>query len=505
MTPAERAAAVAIVRPVISNGGGYAAAKEEEVAEVERVVADFNNRYIVVNEAGKAVIFQPTRDPVLNRKYYHRLTTRDLQTFYMNQKVKTANDDKGNSIFKSPADIWLRHPDRRQFIHGVTFDPNGQSQEGVLNLWEGFAVKPAPGNWSLMRDHIEKVICADDEIRIDYLMGWLASMVQFPGKPGEVAVVMQGGQGTGKGTLAKVLMHITGHHGMAISNPKHLVGSFNSHLRDTIFLFADEALFAGDRSQVGVLNALITEPHLTIEAKFSNAIDAPNFLHIMMASNDTWVVPAAMDSRRFFVLKVVDTKKGNHAYFAEIWKQMDAGGYEAMLHDLLNMDLSLFNIRAVPTTEGLENQRKLSLQTTELWWKDCLERGYVYRSKFGLEKHLAVWIPEIATELLFLSYEEFAKKRNERRMLSRETLGKFFTGLGVIARRFRNVIVGERFGDVVSDDFTQRKGEVVRRDRTYGYAIGDLDQARAMFTAAMKFTIHWDGGVSPNEDHEPFS
>ena len=39
-----------------------------------------------------------------------------------------------------------------------------------------------------------------------------------------------------------------GQHALKISNAKHLVGNFNSHLRDCVFLFADEAFFAGDDS-----------------------------------------------------------------------------------------------------------------------------------------------------------------------------------------------------------------------------------------------------------------
>ncbi len=168
---------------------------------------------------------------------------------------------------------------------------------------------------------------------------------------------MKGGEGTGKGTLAKVILHITGHHRLAISNPKHLTGAFNAHLRDAVFLFADEALFAGDRSHVGALKSLITEPYLTVEAKFQNAVQSPNFLHVMMASNEEWVVPAAHDARRFFVLEVSDLVKGNHGYFSELWAQLEAGGYTAMLYDLLAMDLTSFNVRAVPTTEGLQRQR----------------------------------------------------------------------------------------------------------------------------------------------------
>ena len=141
---------------------------------------------------------------------------------------------------------------------------------------------------------------------------------------------MRGGEGTGKGTLAKVLRHILGQHGMAISNSKHLTGNFNGRLRDCVFLFADEAFYAGDPSHVGVLKWIITEPHLTIEAKFSNAVQMPNFLHLMMASNEEWVVPAP----RFPPVSLLEAS-GAHAddlqYFAAIWEEMEAGGYEAML------------------------------------------------------------------------------------------------------------------------------------------------------------------------------
>ena len=156
---------------------------------------------------------------------------------------------------KGVADVWLRHADRRQFIHGVAFDPKNKVGPGVLNLWEGYAIKPAPGDWSLMQSHIHTIICDGDPVRIDYLTGWMARMLQHPAEQGEVAVVMKGGEGTGKGTLAKALKHIIGHHALAIANGKHLVGSFNSHLRDVIFLFADEAFFAGDRRMSECLRA----------------------------------------------------------------------------------------------------------------------------------------------------------------------------------------------------------------------------------------------------------
>ena len=385
-------------------------------AAIRAVVAEFNNTYMLVNEAGKAIIYQPGFDPVLKRRHFDRLSTRDLTTLYLNRHVQVGIDEKKWPVYKGVADVWLRHQDRRQFIHGVVFDPSGRQAPGVLNLWEGFAVKPKPGDWSLMRAHIHKIICCGDPLRFNYLMRWMARMFQRPAEQGEVAVVMRSsGEGTGKGTMAKVLMSLTGHHGLAISNGKHLTGNFNNHLRDVVFLFADEALFAGDRQHVGALNSLISEPYLTIEAKFGNAFQAPNYLHVVMASNKTGLFPPLVAPGDISCWMVSELMKGDHEYFAAIWAQMKAGGYEAMLHDLLALDITTFNVRDVPITEGLQQQKKLSLQTTEAWWVDCLERGYVFRSRLGLEKDFAAWHPKISTELLFASYLEFAKSRGERR------------------------------------------------------------------------------------------
>ncbi len=136
---------------------------------------------------------------------------------------------------------------------------------------------------------------------------------------------------------------------------------------------------------------MITEPTLTVEAKYANAVQTPNFIHLMMASNEDWVVPASIAARRFLVLLTAATKVGNRTYFTAIQKQMEAGGYQAMLDELQHRDLTNFNVRDVPDTEGLQEQKKLSLKTAEAWWLDVLHRGYVYKSKLGKEDYFGEW------------------------------------------------------------------------------------------------------------------
>lgn len=460
---------------------------------IDACVDELNDRFMVVNEAGKAVIYQPDFDPVLRRRYFTRLSFEDQNRLYLNRQIQVGVDDKGHPLFKTASYIWQRHYRRRQYIDGIRFDPSGRDMPaGVLNLWEGFAVTPAPGDWSLLRKHMLSIICDGDRVRFNYLLGWMARMVQRPAEQGEVAIVMRGGEGTGKGTFVKALLKIMGQHGLAVSNSKHLVGNFNAHLRDAILLFVDEAFFAGDRAHVGVLKSLITEPYLTVEAKFQNAIQSPNFLHVMMASNEEWVIPASQDARRFFVLEVSEKAKNDHAYFGAIATQMEAGGHEAMLHDLLALDLTGFNVRAVPVTDGLQRQRKLSLPTTEAWWQDCLDRGYVFRSRLGLEAVFGTWHEEVSTELLFASYLEFAEHRRERQILSRETMGRFMKKMGAKSERLSKAPVGEHLADDTSAfGSTTRKAKPVEHPRPWGYALGSLANSRRDFTAATGLSIDW--------------
>jgi hypothetical protein len=464
-------------------------------AEIAGAIADFNERYMVVNEAGKAFIYQRGYDEVRKRRWYYRLQVADFKTLHMNNLVQIGVDQKGNPVTKSVADVWLRHPDRRQYINGVKFDPEGSRDEpGVLNLWEDFDVKPAPGDWSLMHEHIRNVVCAGDPVLLHYLIRWMARMVQQPARQGEVAVVMRGPRGAGKTIVANALKRIIGQHSLTISNSKHLVGNFNAHLRDCIFLFADEAFFAGDKAHVGVLNSLITDDTLTVEGKGANIVQAPNFLHVMMASNESWVIPAATDERRYCMLDVPGTKRGDHAYFAAIAAQMEAGGDAAMLHYLLALDLTDFNVRAVPETEALQQQKKMSLGTTDAWWRECLGRGYVWQSKLGLEDVFAAWYDKVTKELLMKSYTEFAKARGERRPLALEDLGKYFTKLGAKASRPRNVIVGEHMTEVETTPYggTARKAKPIIHPHAYAFTVGTLDQARVAFCKHTGLTFEWD-------------
>jgi hypothetical protein len=268
----------------------------------------------------------------------------------------------------------------------------------AYNLWRGFAVDAIPGDCSLYLDHVRENVCASNEEHYDYLLGWMARMIQKPGEPAYTAVVLRGKQGTGKGFFAHSLGRLFGHHYMSINNAKHLTGNFNGHLQDCVLLFADEAFYAGNKSGESTLKSIISEELVPIERKGYQTEMSRNCLHVVMASNEDWVVPANVDDRRFFVLDVSARRACDTEYFGKIDRQLEEGGYQALLHHLLNLDLGRFNARTVPKTSALRAQKEMSLRPKEEWWLSCLQDGSIVAAAGWPEKATACdMLHELAT------------------------------------------------------------------------------------------------------------
>lgn len=380
-------------------------------------VTEMNRKYFVVHENGKTCVYENARAELLNRDVLVRFEFADLKKLYMNSSVECGRRQNGSAVVKDRATAWLEHPERHQYIDGITFDPTENCPPSKFNLWRGFAVKPAPGNWQLMDAHLRDVVCRGVEEHYEYLLNWFARMLQFPGEQGEVAVVLRGGKGTGKGTVGNAFAKIFGQHALYLTNSKHLTGQFNGHLRDAVYVFVDEAFFAGDKAHESVLKGLITDPFITVEAKFRDATTAKNVTHILMASNESWVVPASVDERRYFVLEVDSSHAQDATYFGALNSEMENGGLAAMVSDLLDRNITDFDVRCVPQTQALTDQKIASLRGPEAWIFECLSAGRIIAGlgdDYGASMYS--WTNEgleVPKSAAYAAYERFSKRQRE--------------------------------------------------------------------------------------------
>jgi hypothetical protein len=435
---------------------------------VPEYVTRLNRAHFVANEGGKAVVYREAHDHVLKRPKLERIAFDDFRKMYMTEKVVVVGAN-GKPEDKPLGDAWLESRHRRQFLDGIIFDPTNAQRENCYNLWRGFALDGKAGQWNLMQTHIREVLCAEDEIAEQYVLDYFAYMVQKPEKNAGVALVAKGPEGAGKGIVFRDFVKIFGTHGLHVVHASHLVGRFNAHLRDTVCLFADEAFFAGDAKHTSVLKGIITEPTLAIEAKYMNPVMVPNYLHLLMASNEDWVVPAGPLARRFCVLDVATHRVGDRAYFDKLAQQMTDGGLAAMLHDLLERDISKFNPASFPRTDALADQQVRTLKGFDKWWCDALTAGELPHSESKDTLPIEV-CGEILTDNLFASYSEFCKHDGHRRM-ARNTFGKTM----------------KKFATPV-----QRVNKKVDSKRRRGFWVGELDTARQTFCDKLGIRVKFD-------------
>jgi len=359
------------------NWEGYALRQIERAHEeaIDPWLRRLNEKYAVILDiGGKCRIIREVWDPAMKRTRISKQSFEDFRNGYRNRKVIVAHNDKGQPVEKAVGVWWVDHPQRRQY-DTIVFAP-GQEVEDAYNLWRGFAVDSLPGDRheSFLR-HVRENVCSGNDEWYGYLLGWMARAVQHPDTPGEVAVVLRGKRGTGKSFFAKMFGRLFGRHFLQVSDSKHLVGSFNAHLRDTVLLFGDEAFFAGDKKHESVLKTLVTEEQLVIEGKGVDAEAAANFTHLVLASNEDWVVPAGLEERRFFALDMADDHMQDNAYFKAIRDELEAGGFENLLHFLRTYDLSDFEVRKAPKTQALRDQQAESLRGFEAYVFDLLWSG----------------------------------------------------------------------------------------------------------------------------------
>ncbi|MBB4287621.1 primase-helicase family protein [Roseospira goensis] len=345
-------------------------------------------------------------------------TTRAFREEFGNQFIKRGDTDK------ALGDVWLRWWGRRTF-QGITFAPQG-APDGWLNLWRGWSVEPGPGTYTTFRDHLLTNVCDGDEGLYRWVFAWFAQMVQEPEKKPGTALVLRGGMGTGKTIVGEIVGSLFAHHYVLVDQPQHLVGHFNSHMESCLLLQADEGFWAGDKGAEGRLRGLITSGHQLVERKNVDPIRLPNLVRVLITSNHDWVVPAGRDERRFAVLDVADHAKQNVEYFGAIMDEMDnRGGRSALLRDLLAFDLSTVNLRAIPNTAALAEQKAASMPPIHRWWYDRLMDGVPARAldDYGEQWGWGPYAAPIPKAVLFDDYVRHSERMGDRRRSTETQLG----------------------------------------------------------------------------------
>lgn len=429
-------------------------------------VAKLNQRHAVAFVQGKTVILSEQGDGSVA---YGSPT--DLHNFYENVRVAT---DRGGS--RAITRAWMEHKDRKSYPNGIVFAPAG-GPTGAYNHWKGFAVEPDAGsNCPHFLSHLRDVICSGDDAAAAWVLRWFAHMIQRPGEKPGTALVLRGRKGAGKDTIGEYVGSLFPRHHTKIVNTEHLHGRFNAHQERTLMLHVEEGFWAGDHKAEASLKSLITSEQVQIERKGIDAFQVASVSRVFISSNSEWVVPASFDERRFCVLDVSPHRAGDDSYFAALRDEMEGGGRAALLHHLQSLDLTGFNVRKPPMTEGLREQKLQSLKNVERWWFEVLQSGELPGAQSGFDDEV-MWDEgplSAPRDGLRGKYREWLKDRR-------------FDGTALDQREF-----GKRLRVLCPDVKAGRLG--ARGTRTRIDTFPPLSDCRRSFEGVLGLHVDWEAG-----------
>jgi hypothetical protein len=340
----------------VSNEESIPDLNEIPVKNLEDDMEEFLKRFALIRRGSSTEIFN--RNPIDGKFEFSEIKA--FHEFHKKHNYLAYEAGK-----KYPAKVyvskeWQEHKLAKQY-YDIVFDPSGKTPKSYLNLWKGWKVKPMAGDISLFLELVA-AICDDHQPSIDYLLDYLAHMVQKPAELPEVVIAMQSDEkGTGKGTLFKTLFSLTDNY-KALNKRDDLIGQFTGHLADAFITALDELVWSGNKQDSDILKSLISEQFVTINEKHKSLIQVRNYKRVFIASNNKLFAPVDIGDRRFFVVEVNPRLKHTPGWFKRYNENFLAkDGPSILLNFLMIRDISNFDTRNFPTTRARIDLMKRNL------------------------------------------------------------------------------------------------------------------------------------------------
>jgi Family of unknown function (DUF5906) len=440
------------------------ARKRDQTDDVDKQVAEINAEHALVLAGNKAAVMK-----FEDKTKFRPLQVGAFKHWFANQLVTVGKTTV------SLGDYWLSHKERRQYV-GIEFAPPGSAaRTGYYNLFQGFAVEPRQGDCSKFLAHLKDNAARGDVGTYLWIVGWWAQIVQQPSVKMATALVLRGPFGSGKTTIGQVMGTLIGEHYLLVASPRYITGQFNSHMASLLVLHADEAFWAGDKASVGTLRDLVSGDHHMLEYKNVDPIRIKNHTRLFVTGNPDWMVPAGFRERRWAVFDMGEEHMQDHAYFAAIDNEMNNGGREALLHYLLNFDLSQVDLRTIPKTAALLDQQIESMSPEQAWWLQTLMKGVLPPKPHGVNE------PRVCQkDHLFERYILHTRIQGVRHRSIEVKIGMFLRKqLGAELKDTRPVVGTQRFRC---------------------YELPPLTDCRRLFAKSLGQPIDWESEGWENED-----
>lgn len=255
------------------------------------------------------------------------------------------------------------------YLPGKSEFPDGE-EGGRYNIWRDSGVDATPGNVAAFLDHIGNVV--PDEIERGYVLDYLAMLVQSPGRKVHYALLIRGGQGTGKSWIGRMMTAIIGAPNVVFPSNDEVLSQWTVWTEGSCLAVIEELMARGRLDMANRLKPIITEPTLRIEEKKRSIYTIPNHLNLIAFTNHEDALPLENGDRRWLVISS-EMRPLDEGYYERLFAFLDGDGPAAVKHYLMQRKVVLNPKGMAPTTRGKQEMRRRSLSEAEQYLAELLE------------------------------------------------------------------------------------------------------------------------------------
>lgn len=343
--------------------------------------------------------FEKTNCKIYNSGLFVQTNADGTHSIRTEEKLRTQNkhlwagyDDKGqpqNFIQK-----WLVNNTNIRMYDKMDVYPNPvKCPLDTYNLWVPFAMERVEEfqyddeGLQFFLDFIKHVICGHPEHhtvtpQYDYMIKWLAHLLQKPDKKVGKCPILISGFGSGKGTLIEIMQRIMGRKKVFESpNPaRDVFGDFNPLMEEAMLVVLDEPNGKINAEAQETMKNLITGGQLTINQKHVPAFTITSRHSFMVTANPKGDggggIQVPEGDRRYFVLRCSDHKKHEVAYWNKWRSYLDNDEevdlWKTIYDWLMVQDLTGDWLPHTPKTEYQKNLEASTKTAIDCWMEDMV-------------------------------------------------------------------------------------------------------------------------------------
>lgn len=314
----------------------------------------------------------------------------------------------------------------------LTYDPSNdgtivRNNAGLqaINLYQPSPVKAVQGDFSPFLNFMDYLIPKEEDR--NHVLRWIATLRARPGSRMLFGILlMSENQGTGKGTLGRILADMVGRDNAAFPGESMIVNSeFNGWIEGKRLIVVDEIYSGHSWKAYNKLKPYVTDETIEVNVKHQATWSMPNWTHYLLMSNSRAALKIEQSDRRWLIPEVTENpwpaerfvefnrwlQQGglaSIAYWAATFEKSGAGTYirpgeiAPMTADKLRLinesrsEAEQLFINVAENMRDLEEPMALSIPALRTWAANRLE-DRVYETPQAISRLLrnhGLWITD---------------------------------------------------------------------------------------------------------------